>query len=387
MIFWTLSATASVIIWIYLTWLHKKFWQLGERLTPSPVPVRWPHVIALIPARNEAQCIANTITGLARSDYPGKLAATLIDDHSNDGTPELARLTATNNNFQSDLAIISAPALESGWTGKLWALNAGYKSIQSAAPDYILLLDADIKLDASTLRLLVSKAEAENRALVSLMARLDSSGFWGSLLIPAFIYFFQKLYPFPAVNDATMRTAAAAGGCALIRWKILKEIHGFSKFKGEIIDDCALAKQVKGIPTQHSIWLGLADKEAISTRDNRSISTIWKMVERTAFTQLNYSWLYLVGTVAGMFLLYLMPIIAIVVAIIQSNEILGIAGVLAYALMCWTFMPTLRLYDQPAKNCTLLPLAALLYSTMTITSAVKHLIGAGSAWKGRTYPK
>ena len=377
------TALVSFCIWIYLSEFHHNFWRTTERLTPSPEPKSWPTVTALIPARNEEDTIKQTIEALDTSDYPGDLRITIISDSSSDNTTHI--IQSKIGLAHRDVALIEAPSLQRGWSGKLWALHCGLNSLTPEDTGFILLLDADIIVAKSTVRRLVAKAHAENRALVSLMARLDCHGFWATHLIPAFIYFFQKLYPFPAVNASLNTTAAAAGGCVLIRRDILSNIGGFTSLKRALIDDCTLAKLIKGKPTTQSIWVGLATTEAISIRPNKKLLPIWRMIERTAFTQLNHSWLMLAVTVLGMFITYLSPVIAIAIGVTCGNTQLCLIGLAAYILMIRTYIPTLRLYKIAASKSLFLPVIASLYSIITITSAIKHARGTGGEWKGRTY--
>jgi hopene-associated glycosyltransferase HpnB len=253
---------------------------------------------------------------------------------------------------------------------------------------YFLLTDADIVHAPSALRRLVAKAEAENLALASLMAKLDARGFWGSLLIPAFVYFFQKLYPFPQSNDPKSPVATAAGGCMLVRRDALEAAGGIAAIRDRLIDDCALARLIKapGSPAPRPTWIGLASNEVVSLRDNRKLSTIWDMVARAAFTQLDHSWLKLIGTVAGMLLLYIAPLLGLVAYAWHQSIAAFVLSALAFALMAVTYRPTCRLYDLPIWKTLFLPLAAFLYVLMTIASAVRHARGRGGGWKGRTYP-
>ncbi len=265
-------------------------------------------------------------------------------------------------------------------------MNAGLRAAQEEAPDarYVLLIDADIAIASTTLERLVAHAEKNSLALTSLMARLDSRGVWGGLLIPAFVFFFQKLYPFPRVNNRADSTAAAAGGCMLVRRDALEEIGGVAAIRGDLIDDCALASAIKR--TGRPIWLGLASDEALSLRDNRALGSIWNMVARTAFAQLQHSWILLAATIIGMVALYLAaPVLALSYGF-HRDPFAALFGSGAWLLMALTFRPTAALYGLPLWAAFLLPLAAALYTGMTISSALRHAGGKGGAWKGRTYP-
>lgn len=372
---------ATLAAWAVLLLAWGRFWRADQRLRPAADPDQWPDVVAVIPARNEIETIAQVVAGHRATDYPGQFDVIVVDDHSSDGTADAARSAGAQ--------IVPAPDLPPGWSGKLWAVQAGLDHVdQTLRPGaaWVLLTDADIKHAPATLRSLVAKGETEDLALVSLMARLDSRGVWGSLLIPAFIFFFQKLYPFPWVNRPDHWMAAAAGGCMLVRREALQQIGGMAALKGALIDDCTLGARIKHGPPKRNIWLGLADTEVTSLRDNRSIGSIWTMVARTAFTQLQHSTLLLVGAVLGMVFTYLGPWIALVWGIAARDPLNILAGSGAIALMSLCYWPTLHLYRSPAVKTLLLPVAATLYTAMTITSAINHWRGRGGRWKGRTYP-
>ncbi|MFZ5618537.1 MAG: glycosyltransferase [Pseudomonadota bacterium] len=348
----------------------------------QPAPQRAsPSVAAVIPARNEEETIGAVIRAHFASDYPGALAVVIVDDHSTDETA--ARVIAASG---GKMSLIEAPPLPAGWTGKLWAVNAGLAHVSEIAPNarYVLLADADIVFAPDTLRKLVAQAEETGAALTSLMARLDARGFWGGLLIPAFVYFFQKLYPFHDANDPGKPLAAAAGGCMLLRRDALDAIGGVEAIRGRLIDDCALAAAVK--KSGRPVWIGLAKDEAISLRDNRSLASIWSMVARSAFAQLGHSWLLLIGTVACMIILYPAPTVIALAYPLHGDEIAAVIAAAAWTLMALTYLPTARVYDQAPWKAFFLPVAALLYTMMTIASAINHARGMGGQWKGRTYP-
>ncbi|WP_375205716.1 glycosyltransferase [Hyphococcus sp.] len=381
----SLIAFAAFAAWGWLTLLRGGFWRAGERLDDKPDPAAWPEVVAVIPARDEAETIGDVIRAHMAADYPGKLSVILADDGSGDGTGDIARAAASES--ERTLEIVSVPPLPEGWTGKLWAVENGLKRAKEIAPEakYVLLTDADIALARDTLSRLVAKAEDRDFALVSLMARLDSRGRWASFLIPAFIYFFQKLYPFSRANDPDDNMAAAAGGCMLARREAIEGIGGMARIKGALIDDCAFAKAIKDLTPSTKIWVGLASDEAISLRDNRELSSIWNMVARTAYAQLHYSALLLAGTVLGMALIYLAAPLILLTAFWHWNfaAIFYAAG--ASCLMAYTYWPTLRLYGRAPWEAALLPVAAGLYTAMAVSSALRHMRGDGGRWKGRTY--
>jgi hopene-associated glycosyltransferase HpnB len=265
------------------------------------------------------------------------------------------------------------------------------RATEDSKPDYFLLTDADIEHDRGNLSRLIAKAERENQAIVSLMVALRCESFWERFLIPAFVFFFEKLYPFPLVNDPRSKVAAAAGGCILIRRDILEKIGGIDILKTALIDDCSLAIAVKNYLRTHpeikerSIWLGLS-RTTRSIRPYPDLDTIWNMVARTAFTQLNYSWLLLTGTVFGMFVTYLVAPIGLLFGLISGDQLLILVSSIVWVLMAISYWPTLKLYNLSVWRSFTLPLIALFYSFMTVDSAFRHWRGQGGAWKGRVYP-
>lgn len=363
----------SFLIWGYLLVFRGQFWQTDQRL-PEGENVN-ASVCAVIPARNEADMLPMTLKSLLTQAYAGSLTVFLIDDHSTDGTAEIARSTAETLGKSEQLNIISAAPLPAGWTGKLWALEQGIQKAMELQPDYILLTDADIQHDLENVRNLVSWAVKDDRELVSLMVRLRCVSFWEKLLIPAFVFFFAKLYPFRWANDPARSLAAAAGGCSLIRREALTRIGGMNAIRQALIDDCALADAIKSSGSKR-IWLGLTPT-TISLRPYDSLDTIWSMVSRTAYTQLNYSPILLIGSVLGMFIVYLFPIVGIA----SGNWI----NLLTYALMSIAYFPIVQFYRCPFWYAFCLPAIAFLYTLMTIDSAIRHWRGKGGAWKGRTY--
>ncbi len=262
-------------------------------------------------------------------------------------------------------------------------MNQGidYASRQIPYPDYFLFTDADIYHHPDNLNQLVTKAETENLDLVSLMVLLRCTSLWEKLLIPAFVFFFQKLYPFPWVNNPQKSIAAAAGGCILISSKSLEEIGGIAVIKDALIDDCSLAKAVK---SQAKIWIGLT-QDTISLRPYNNLKTIWDTIARTAFTQLNYSFLLLIGTLVGMSIVYLAAPAGLIAGIYTHNWLLIETATFAWLLMTIAYIPTIKLYNLPITWAFNLPAIAFLYTLMTIDSAVKYYQGKGGAWKGRTY--
>ncbi len=396
---WTLfvAAILSLVIWFYLITLRGWFWRGDEEFDPdSAEPEVWPSVVALVPARNEADVIGEALESLLTQDYPGDFHVVVIDDESEDGTAEQARATARACRKADRLTVVKSEPRPPGWTGKLWALAQGRKQALTLVPDarYLWLADADIAHWGQNLRALVAKAEDEKLDMVSLMAMLSCESFWERLLIPPFIFFFQKLYPFGWVNDPKKPTAAAAGGCVLVNAEALEAAGGFKAIKGAVIDDCALAAGLKQAARKRGrgIWLGLCD-EAQSLRDYDDLGPIWQMVARTAYTQLDHSPKRLWAAVLGMVITYLAPPLVVLVGIyaglfldISQFGITFLAivlGSVAWGLMALAVWPTLMRYEQPVGMALLLPLAALLYILMTLHSAWRHKRGKGGAWKGR----
>ncbi len=363
----------SLLIWIYLLGLRGQFWRMNQRLSASDSQNA--SVCVVIPARNEADLLPMTLRSLLTQNYSSTLNIVLVDDHSSDGTAEIARETAKELGKSDQLEILSAEPLPAGWTGKLWALEQGIQTGMKLQPDYFLLTDADIQHDADNVQDLVNKAINDDRELVSLMVRLRCVSFWEKLLIPAFVFFFAKLYPFRWANDPTRSLAAAAGGCSLIRREALTRIGGVGVIRHALIDDCALAEAIKSTGS-HRIWLGLTSA-TISLRPYDSLDTIWSMVSRTAYTQLNYSPALLAGAVFGMFIVYLFPVIGILFG--------NLFSLFTYLFMILAYFPIVQFYGCPVWFAFCLPAIAFLYLLMTIDSALKHWQGQGGAWKGRTY--
>lgn len=384
-------ATLSLIIWVFLLLFWGQFWQANQRLEINNIDLpSYPSVCAIIPARNEADVLPVSLKSLLSQEYPGEFSIILIDDQSTDKTGEVAQNIADNLNQSDRLKVIQGKPLPVGWSGKLWAMEQGIQFVknQGLSPDYFLFTDADIEHHSTNLKELVTKAEKENLALTSLMVLLRCDSFWEKFLIPAFVFFFQKLYPFPWVNNPQNKMAAAAGGCILIRRDRLEEIGSIPSLREALIDDCTLAQKIKGLSTPDNptaIWLGLTEKTK-SLRPYDSLDTIWTMIARTAYTQLNYSPLLLLGTMLGMSLIYLAAPIILLLGIYLESRNLMIISSLTWLLMAIAYLPTLRLYKLSPLWSLSLPIIALFYNLMTIDSALRHWRGQGGGWKGRVYP-
>ncbi|MDZ7964625.1 MAG: glycosyltransferase [Nostoc sp. DedSLP03] len=395
----------SLTIWLVLLGFWGLFWRTDQQLEVTKTQLEsLPVVCAVVPARNEAELIPTSLRSLLLQDYPGSFNVFLVDDRSTDRTANFAEGVAHAVGKPQQLHIISGVSLPPGWSGKLWAVEQGIKSASLLAPDYFLLTDADIEHDPGNLRRLVAKAVQEDLDLVSVMVRLRCESFWEKLLIPAFVFFFQKLYPFRWVNNPNNPTAAAAGGSILIRREALERIGGIQVIRQALIDDCALAKAVKksggqgdngttgqgdrkinSMPSQGRIWLGLSGLTR-SLRPYDSLATIWDMVARTAYTQLNYSPLILLGTLIGMPLIYLTPPVCVILGVVSSNWAIALTGFLGWLLMTFAYYPTIRFYKCSFWFAFSLPAIAFLYTLMTLDSALRHWQGRGGAWKGRVYP-
>jgi len=385
--FLLIATTLSCFIWVYLIAFNGAFWLADEELEDKSgeKEATFPPVVGVIPARNEAETIGVVVENHLATDYPGDFSLVVVDDQSADGTGDI--VNALGKGAKRPLHVVPGKPLPEGWSGKLWAVHNGLKAAKALAPDaaYVLLTDADILHAPGTLQRLVTKAMREKRVLVSVMAHLDARGFWGSLLMPAFIFFFQKLYPFRSTNNIKSPVAGAAGGCMLIERAILEKIGGVESIRGNLIDDCALAHALKDPKGERrSIWLGF-DAGVVSLRDNRALSTIWKMVARTAFTQLRFSTLALIGAVIGMVFTYLAGPLAVLTFALHGSYLVSVLGFIAWSLAMMAYYPTLKRYQKPVFWALLLPLSATFYTAMTVSSALNHWRGKGGAWKGRTY--
>lgn len=363
--------------WVYLICFHGLYWELSQRL-PARIPAleRWPSVTAIIPARNEADVIAETIARHEAQDYPGDYRVIVINDRSEDGTGEVARAAAGPRTI-----VIEAEERPEGWMGKVWAMEQGLRRLRTEAeqPDFILFTDADIHHPEGSVSRLVGFAEFDRRDLVSLMVKLKVETFWEKLLIPAFVLFFSKLYPFRRVNNPNSKVAAAAGGCMLVRREVAETAGLMETIRGELIDDCALARWI-AISGTRRIWLGLSES-VVSARAYGGLQGVWDMVARSAFTQLRFSTFLLSGSVLGMLLLYLAPPLLLAFDLITGGSFLVSAG--AFALMTMSFGSAVSLYRSPSYMRFLLPLAGIMYTAMTIDSARRHWRGQGGGWKGR----
>ena len=387
----SIACTLAAVTWIYLLAGHGGYWRTTEWLPRvTAEPDAWPDVVAVVPARNEAAMLPVTLPALLGQDYPGPLAVVVVDDGSTDGTGAVAGRMARSRPGGRSLRVIRGvrPPAGERWAGKVWAMAQGLSA--AGAPGYVLFTDADIAWEGpDTLRRLVAAAEGDDRDLVSQMALLRTATGWERVVVPAFVYFFAQLYPFRRVNVPGSRTAAAAGGCMLIRRETLDQAGGVAQIRGALIDDVAMGRLIKA--ERGRTWLGLT-RQVVSVRPYPGLASLWQMVARSAYTQLDYSPVLLAGTLAGLLFLYALPpagLIAGLVALLAGASAgpaaltLG-TGFLGWALMSVSYLPMLRLYRLSALRAPGLPLTALLYAAMTADSARRHYAGRGAQWRGRT---
>ncbi|HET9255111.1 MAG TPA: glycosyltransferase [Pseudonocardiaceae bacterium] len=375
-------AIASAAAWAYLVMGHGDFWLTSTRLpSDSPEPKRWPSVGVIVPARDEAAVLPETLPTLLAQDYPGEFAVWLVDDGSSDGTAALAHTLAERTGRA--FTVLTAPPPAPGWTGKLNALQCGVAAASAAGAEFLLLTDADIAHHPSSVRRLVAAALADDRDVVSLMALLSTRTAWERILVPAFVYFFAQLYPFPRVARPGTRTAAAAGGCVLLRRATLERAGGLPQIRGDLIDDVALGRLLKRAGAR--TWLGFTgvEPEVRSVRPYPHLDDIWDMVARTAYTQLRHSPALLTATIAALGLIYVVPPAAALTGLVRRSPVPAMAGLGGWAAMALTQAPVLRLYSLSPLRGLALPAVATLYAAMTVDSARRHATGRGGAWKGR----
>ncbi len=361
-----------LLIWLHLAFGRSLFWLFRERDADQrlPAPEAWPRVVAVVPARDEADVIARSLGSLIAQSYAGEFHIILVDDQSDDGTAIAARALSGGN-----VTVLNGSARPPGWTGKLWAMHQGLEAARDRAPDYVWFTDADIAHAPDNLARLVARAESGGLVLTSQMAKLSARTLVEHFLIPAFVFFFAMLYPFGAVNDPRRKLAAAAGGCMLARRDALEAVGGIEAIRRNIIDDVSLGKLMKG---QGPIWLGLSNR-AVSLRPYEKLSEVRRMVARSAFAELDYSLLKLIGTLAGLVLVYLAP-----PAVAQfANGPSQIAGWIACIIMVVMMQPILRYYRLSPLWAFTLPIIAGFYAFFTLDSAIKYWQGRGGMWKGR----
>jgi len=369
-------AAIPLLIWVYLLIGRGQFWRVAAHraaVLPSPAARA---VVVLVPARNEARTIGTTVASLARQTFNGLIHLIVIDDDSADGTAEAAVAAARTAGALPRFTLLRSAALPVGWTGKLWALSQGVAAAAQLNADYFLFTDADTCHGPASVASLVADAEAHDRDLVSRMVRLSTATSAERLLIPAFVFFFFKLYPPAWVAAPRRRLAAAAGGCVLIRPQALARVGGLQAIRSEIIDDCALARVVKESGGRISLELA---EDTRSLRSYASSREIGAMISRTAFAQLRHSYLVLAVTLLGLFLTYLLPTGLLLV----GDPLLAAWGLAALLLMSLCYLPMVRFYGLSPLWSLCLPLIALFYTGAVIHSAVQYARGIGGRWKGR----
>jgi hopene-associated glycosyltransferase HpnB len=362
-------ALVSFVIWLYLVLLHGRFWSSGPELRPGTrtAAAELPDIDIIVPARDEVETIGPVIASLVAQDYPGNFRVILVDDNSTDGTAAAAGSSPR-------LRILRGAPKPPGWSGKLWAVSQGVAA--SSAP-VLLLTDADIVHDPGHLAALVARLHEPRVELVSEMVRLNCTSVAERALVPAFVYFFQMLYPFASVNNPRSRVAAGAGGTVLVRKAALDQAGGIEAIKGALIDDVTLARAIK---TVGPIYLGHSGL-ATSIRPYPHFADIWHMVSRTAFTQLRYSLTLLTLTLLGLALVWLVPVWALLFA----NGWVRACGAATCILAAASYVPTLMRYNRSPLWALALPLIAVFYMAATVGSAVRHWFGSGSQWKNRAY--
>jgi len=371
------AALITLLIWSYLLLARGGFWRAtGQRPAVAPAATLARKVVVVMPARDEAPVIGTAVGSLLRQSFPGSIRVILVDDGSCDGTALLAVQAATAAGAAGQLTVLAGAPLPRGWTGKLWAMHQGVQAATALTPDYLLFTDADIEHDRDSVATLVATAEAERRDLVSYMVRLATATYPERCLIPAFVFFFFKLYPPAWVASSRRATAAAAGGCILIRPQVLARAGGLEAIRSQIIDDCALARIVKS--SGGRIWLGLTGS-ARSLRSYGTFAEIGSMISRTAFNQLHHSYWLLAGTLLGLALTYMLPPLLL----FTGDPLLASLGLLAWVLMTLAYLPMVRFYGLPGLWSLCLPAIALFYAGATLHSAWQYGRGRGGRWKGR----
>lgn len=372
----TILAAISLVIWIYILFGRGAFWRISRAILPiadAAPPAR--NIVAIVPARNEAETIARAVRSLLDQSVP--LNVIVVDDSSIDSTAEIARAAAAAIHSSHRFTAIQAKPLISGWTGKLWALSQGLSHALTENPDYVLFTDADIVHERDSVRHLLAISEKKSCDLTSLMVKLTCDSLAERALIPAFVFFFLKLYPPAWIANAKAKTAGAAGGCMLIKPAALARIGGLAAIRHQVIDDCSLATAIKR--SGGTIWMGLTN-ETRSIRPYGSGAEIGRMIARSAFSQLRHSFWLLLATVLALLLIYVIP----VVALCAGNRTAALAGVTAWLAMTICYWPTVRFYRLAWAWAVCLPLIALFYLGATVYSALLYWNGRGGGWKGRT---
>jgi hopene-associated glycosyltransferase HpnB len=373
-------AAVPLLIWIYLRWLHGGFWRVSTSLAPSAPPDAGSsaaaRVVAVIPARDEADVIGDTVCSLLQQQGAGHLHVIVVDDASTDGTARAAEAAAGAMGAAAQLTVLAGQPLPAGWTGKLWAMSQGVAAAVAYQPDFLLLTDADIHHDPGNLASLLAMARSRSSDLVSFMVRLSTATLAEKALIPAFVFFFFMLYPPRATASRRSPTAGAAGGCMLIRPQALARIGGLQSIRSELIDDCALALAIKR--SGGAVQLALT-RTADSTRRYGSFGEVGGMISRSAFYQLKHSWVLLAGTLAGLGVMFVLPPLLV----LSPDPLCRALGAAAWLLMAACYWPLVRFYQRSLLWSLALPLLAAFYAGATLHSALQYLTRRGGSWKGR----
>jgi hopene-associated glycosyltransferase HpnB len=377
------AAAVPLAIWVYLLLARGGFWRVRRALGTQSSGATTAGVasgrrmVAVVPARNEAEGIGRAVSSLLAQTLTPALHIIVVDDGSTDATAEEARKAAQAAGAGERLTLLGGTKPAPGWTGKLWAMSQGVAAAAGHNPDFLLLTDADIEYGPGEIAGLAGKAEAEHLDLVSLMVRLSTVTFAERCLIPAFVFFFLKLYPPAWIASRRSSVAGAAGGCMLLRPAALARAGGLAAIRGCIIDDCALARAVKS--SGGRIWLGLA-RQTRSLRVYGSFAEIGAMISRTAFNHLRHSYLALAATLCGLIVTYLAPPLLLLT---REPLMMGL-GAAAWLLMSVCYLPMIRFYRVSTAYTLTLPAVALFYAAATVHSAVRYAAGRGGSWKGRT---
>ena len=387
MSFLDLVSFISLCSWIYIIFFHgrKNFFKDNFFWTNSIIfennVIKKEHsnkkICVIIPARNEEKYIEETLQSIKNQKIP-TLHTLVVNDNSTDNTKKVLE------NFKKsykNLKILNGQKLPQGWVGKVWALKQGVDEANKRNFEYLLFIDSDIYLDKGVVTKSVHFLEDKNLVMFSLMAKLNSKYFWEKLLIPPFIFFFKKLFPFGRVNDPKDKISAAAGGFILCKSQIFKQQNWYENIQNKVIDDCNIAKFVK---KEGTIWLGLTNLVK-SRRTYKNLDEIWKMVSRTAFEQLNFSIIILLICCLGMFLIYLTPYIILTISFFYLEKNLMLINLLTIFLMTIVFIPTMKFYKVDQKYLAFIPLFSSLYIMMTCSSAKNYYSKKGNKWKGRSY--
>lgn len=364
------AAMIVPLLWLYLLFGRGSFWRV--ELRPIQVSRSLKSVVAILPARNEAEVIHRSLRSLSQQKFVD-LKVILVDDNSSDDTFAIARHLASQN---ENLTVISGKPLPPGWSGKVWAMHQGVEAAQNLSPDYLLFTDADIEHDRENVARLLSIAESDHLDLASYMVKLHCRTLPERLLIPAFVFFFFQLYPPKWIASSQHSIAGAAGGCLLVSADALQRAGGLQQIRDEIIDDCSLARLIKR--SGGNLWLGLTDS-AHSIRPYRTFGEVERMISRTAFNQLRHSLALLLIAVAGLLVTYIAP----PALLFGSTNIVVLSGAIAFSLMMTAYSPTIRFYRLNPLWTLTLPVAAIFYMGATIHSAWKYWFGRGGQWKGR----